>query len=94
MAEKTYLKCSAKERKTPYGDALRVSVKVEELIRFANEHGNARGYLNLDISRRREVGQYGDTHSVVLDRWEPKARAEATTAPAHAPVMDDSDIPF
>ena len=72
---KTYLKCSAKEKRfTDGGSLISLSVKVSELIDFAKRHGNDRGYLNLTISPRREVGQYGDTHSVKLDTYEPKKR--------------------
>lgn len=74
MSDKVFLKCSAKASK--YG--IRVGVKVEDLIAFAKQHGNDRGYLNLEIKERREVGQYGDTHSVTLDTFDPKAKSESS----------------
>ena len=40
-----------------------------EVIQFIQAHTNERGYLNLNISKRNEVGQYGDTHSISLDTW-------------------------
>lgn len=73
MADKTFLRCSAKEKEfRSGGSVIRLGVKVEDLIAFAKEHGNERGYLNLSISKRRSVGQYGDTHSVSLDTYEPR----------------------
>jgi hypothetical protein len=70
---KTYLKCSAKEYKfTSGGSVLNVGVRVDEIIAFAKEHGNERGYLNLTVSQRKEVGQYGQTHSVYLDAYDAK----------------------
>jgi hypothetical protein len=85
MADKVFLKCSAKERSFSNGGTkLNISVKVEELVRFAREHANSKGYINLTVSRRREPGTYGDTHSVLLDTWEPRPR-EASHAPGDEP---------
>lgn len=83
MADKIFLKCSAKEKTfSNGGSVIRLGVKVEDLLAFAKQHGNERGYLNLQIGARREVGQYGDTHSVTLDTYEaPRQQA----APADEP---------
>ncbi len=70
MTEKIYLKSSAKEKIFPNGGSvLNIGIKAEELIQFIQAHTNERGYLNLNISKRNEVGQYGDTHSISLDTW-------------------------
>lgn len=72
MSERVFLKCSAKEKSFGNGGTkLLIGVKVEDLIAFAKAHGNERGYLNLAVTSRREVGQYGDTHSVALDTFTP-----------------------
>lgn len=85
MADKTFLKCSAKQKTFSNGNSiLTLGVKVEDLIAFARQHANERGYINLVIQERREPGKYGDTHSVALDTYEPKKR-EAFTA---------ADVPF
>lgn len=81
MAEKVYLKCSAKERKGQYGPKLTIGVKAADLIAFVNQHANERGYVNLIVQARKEVGQYGDTHSVMLDDYQPLHKA----APAEEP---------
>lgn len=75
MADKVYLKCSAKSKTGKFGDVLLVGVKAEDLIDFADRHKNARGYVNLVISARKGPGQYGDTHSVALDTFEPSKGA-------------------
>lgn len=60
---------------------------------------NENGWVNLDQTRRKEVGKYGETHSMVIDLWKP------TTPPANTPVKpttemngvvteDSSDLPF
>ena len=76
MAEKQYLRCSAKEKTFRNGNAIiNLGVKVEDLIAFAKAHANDRGYLNLVVSPRRSPGQYGDTHSVYLDDYVPSRRS-------------------
>jgi hypothetical protein len=81
-----FLKCSAKKREFPNGGSLlNLGIKSEDLTVFIAEHTNERGYLNLTIKERREVGRYGDTHAVTLDTW---------VAPPKAVPVTDSDIPF
>ena len=46
-------------------------MNVEKFIAFLNQHKNAKGYVNLGISERREVSQYGETHTAWLDTWQP-----------------------
>jgi hypothetical protein len=75
--EKIFLKCSAKQKSFSNGGSiLTIGVKVEDLIAFAKQHANDRGYLNLVISERRETGKYGDTHSVTLDTFTPTRQSE------------------
>lgn len=98
MADKIYLKCSAKARTTQFGEVLNLGIKVEDLADFCRKHKNERGYLNLTISPRRETGQYGDTHSVYLDTYTPRtgagARQDAEAFSRHADPVTSDDIPF
>lgn len=98
MAEKIYLgKCSAKEIDTQYGPMLKLGLHVDTLIEFAKKHCNSKGYINLNISRRREPSQYGDTHSVALDTWEPRG-GQQPAAPRQPAIpqqpVDNSEPPF
>lgn len=75
MAEKIYVKCSAKQRTFDNGGSvINLGFKVDELIEFARQHRNQGGYLNLVVAERRTPGQYGDTHTVYLDTYTPKGR--------------------
>jgi hypothetical protein len=75
MSEKTYLKCSAKAKTfRDGGSVILIGAKAADLIAFAQQHANDRGYVNLKVQQRREPGQYGDTHSVMLDDYQPKAK--------------------
>ena len=107
MATKTYVpKSSAKQVETSFGPLIKLSFQTEALKAFLAEHTNEKGYINFTISERKEVGQYGDTHSVVLDDWKPSDRGEAAPAAkskasaggkpakAKAPDADEADIPF
>ena len=70
MTEKIWLKCSAKEKIFANGGSvLNIGIKAEDLTQFIEAHTNERGYLNVNIIKRNEVGQYGDTHSISLDTW-------------------------
>ena len=72
MPEKQYInKCKVKEEVFTYQGnqikVLKVGLNMEELQKFEKN-----GYVNVTISKRREVGKYGDTHSMYLNEYEPK----------------------
>lgn len=85
-----YVKCSAKEKQGKFGPVLLLGFKADVLRELATQ-ANARGYVNLAITARKEVGAYGDTHTVKLDTYEPKQRDESV-AWNQTPTVDD--IPF
>ena len=73
MTEKIYLKCNAKEKVFNNGSSLiSIGINANELTQFIARNTNERGYINLTVQKRREPGQYGDTHMVTLDTWEAK----------------------
>jgi hypothetical protein len=85
--EKIYVKnVSVKEGK--FG--LKLSGKAEDVIAQIKANTNSRGYFNWNIDKRREVGKYGETHSVSVDTWEPTQKTE----PAKTFAKDDGDLPF
>ena len=92
MAQKTYAPGQAKERQTPFGPVVRWGVKVDDLIAFAQQHKNERGYINMDIIPRKEPGRYGETHSVVLDDY-VKGSGKTAPSPASGPETN-WDVPF
>ena len=73
MSEKIYVpKCSAKETQFPDGGKLlKIGFHADTLAEFVRNHANDRGYVNFVVTRRKEVGQHGETHSVSLDTWQP-----------------------
>jgi hypothetical protein len=73
---KTYVNgVSVKEKVFDNGSLLRMGISVDKVVEFLKANKNSGGYVNLIISPRKEVGQYGDTHSVYLDTWEPNKKS-------------------
>jgi hypothetical protein len=67
MADKIYIKASVKQSK--FG--LNLSGKAEDVIAQLKEHTNEKGYFNWEINPRKEIGKYGETHSVTVNQWKP-----------------------
>jgi broad-specificity NMP kinase len=61
---------SAKQIETQYGQMMKVSMSradVEKLQANLNE----KGYVNLKIQERQSADKFGNTHSVLIDTWQP-----------------------
>lgn len=98
---KTYIDgSSCKAIQGQFGEFYNISFNLEKLQEYANE----KGYVNMTMSKRREPGQYGDTHYFTLNDWKPSEdwqSAAPTAAPSNdgapAPKGDDisvEDLPF
>ena len=60
----------AKEINGNFGAFHRISFNKQDLETMMNNL-NAKGYINLNMNKRREPSQYGQTHSLTIDTWEP-----------------------
>ncbi len=60
----------AKENNGQYGTFHRVSFSKQDL-EILMQNLNSKGYVNLNMNKRREVSQFGQTHSLVIDTWQP-----------------------
>ena len=66
---KTYIDgASCKAINGQFGEFFNISFNIEKLQQYANE----KGYVNITMSKRREVGQYGDTHYFTLNEYNPE----------------------
>jgi hypothetical protein len=92
--EKTYVpRCSAKVKKFESGNSiLKLSFHAQTMADWLLAHANEKGYVNLGVSRRKEVGKYGDTHCVWLDTWKPEPKPADAAAPSDA--MENDAPPF
>lgn len=93
MADKKYIGGSAKAVSTQYGDILNLSLKLEDMQAIVNE----KGYVNMSVLKRKELGQYGDTHYVVENDYQKNREANgAPSAPVGGPSTKaaEMDVPF
>ena len=66
---KTYIDwTSCKAINWQFWEFFNMSFNLEKLQQYANE----KGYVNMTMSKRKEVGQYGDTHYFTLNEWSPE----------------------
>lgn len=90
-----YVPGSARARQASFGEVIRLSFPVEKLIPFLQQHANAKGYVNVELTRRTEPSQFGDTHTMKLDTWQPDAsKAKRQFVDDVAAAVSDEDIPF
>lgn len=69
MAEKHYIKGTAKAVPTQYGEILNLSLSLDDL-KTCKVHN---GYIRLQVSKRQSEGKYGETHSVTENTYEKPA---------------------
>lgn len=73
---KTYIDgTSCKAVNGQFGEFFNMSFNIEKLQQYANE----KGYVNITMSKRKEPGQYGDTHYFTLNEWTPENNNSGTT---------------
>lgn len=84
-----------KSRSTKFGTAQKIGLSkkdVELLLAKLND----KGYVNLDLFPRKAEGKHGETHTLVIDEWQPdpaKAKKDAKK-PSKEDHPDDEEIPF
>ena len=61
---------------------LKVSINVDVFIAELKKDRNDKGYVNLDISERKQVSDSGISHSVKLDTWQPQHGKQPINSPA------------
>ena len=88
MADLIYINgTQIKEISGEYGSFFNMSIKYDAL----KEHVNEKGYINMTISKRKEVGQYWDTHYATLNTWvKPEEKKENN----NSWDISVEDIPF
>ncbi len=93
---KTYIDwTSCKAVNWQFWEFFNMSFNIEKLQQYANE----KGYINMTMSKRKEPGQYGDTHYFVLNEWSPEWSSSNNNQPQNINNDNNSeisieDIPF
>ncbi len=90
---KTYIDgTSCKAINGQFGEFFNMSFNVEKLQQYVND----KWYVNMTMSKRKEPGQYGDTHYFTLNEWTPEWVTNNTPQNNDNNPWDISieDIPF
>lgn len=90
---KTYIEwASCKAVNWQFWEFFNMSFNIEKLSQYANE----KGYVNVVMSKRKEPGQYGDTHYFTLNEWNPESNQSSPKSSQNNSSDDISveDIPF
>jgi len=92
---KTYIDgASCKAINGQFGEFFNMSFNIEKLQQYANE----KGYVNITMSKRREVGQYGDTHYFTLNEYNPENNQNSANNNSSQNNSSDEisveDVPF
>lgn len=91
MADKNYIGGSAKVVSTQFGEIINLSLKLEDMQKIVNE----KGYVNMSVMKRKEPGQYGDTHYVVENDYQKNREANGTSTPSTPSTKSaEMDVPF
>jgi len=80
MSEQKVYVGGAKEINGNFGAFHKISFSHNDL-NMLMEHLNEKGYVNLAMNRRREPSQYGQTHSLVIDTWQPQPQGQMPQPP-------------
>lgn len=89
MAEKIYV-WSGKTITTKYGDMLGISFNRTDLQKMM-DNLNEKDWINLNVAPRKDVGKYGETHSITIYKPEGKVEKKATKT---VEDIDFDSIPF
>ena len=75
--------------------SIKFSGKTDEVIAQLLAITNDKGYFNLEIGKKKEVGKYGDTHYLKVDDWKPEQKAQAPVGnPNNPDNLGDDSFPF
>ena len=79
-----------KSVQTKYGEILKCGINVNFFIDWLQKNKNEKGYVNVDILKRKAEGKYGETHYAVLNEYKKQDNNKQVK---HDDV-NLSDIPF
>lgn len=72
--------------------SIKFSGKTDEVIAQLLAITNDKGYFNLEIGKKKEVGKYGDTHYLKVDDWKPEQKVAPVGSTGNPNNPDD--FPF
>lgn len=97
MADHIYCGSGKDKEFADGGHLLTVTLNIDELLANYEQYGfttNAgKRTIKVKVSRRREVGQYGETHTVELDTWKPENASQSTQNASNGNSYQKRDNP-
>lgn len=85
---------SGKTRSGQYGDFQAVSICMTDIPKeHISTASNGKQYVNITISKKKEVDQYGKDLTVVIDTWKPEKK-EQVQEPSQSVIDESQDLPF
>ena len=86
MSDKKYVGTG---RQAPNGmEIVNISIAESKVKDFWSEYNGER-YLRLGVSKKKEADQYGKTHSVYIDEWQPTSNNNNQSKAEPVKVADD-----
>ena len=86
MSDKKYVGTG---RQAPNGmEIVNISIAESKVKEFWSEYNGER-YSRLGVSKKREADQYGKTHSVYIDEWQPNSNNNNQSKAEPVKVADD-----
>lgn len=98
MAEKKYCGCGKVKVFQNGSEMLRLSFKADDVSLLADNLKN--GWVNVNISKRKEPSKAGMTHYGYIDDWTPQGQSEQPEAgfdsppPKREAARPDGGLPF
>ena len=94
MSEQKIYVGNGKQIDTQYGKLLKLSFSKKDLELMLSKL-NAKGYINLNCNERKSESEWGHTHSMQIDDWQPNQNGQqqgqqANNVPqtSYNPAMD------
>jgi len=82
MAEHIYIGSGKEKTFQNGGSVISISLEIDELERIYEAYGfktkSGKRYVRLTVGKRREVGKYGETHTLEVDTWKPDQNAQGS----------------
>jgi len=105
MSEKIYVGNGKEKTFDNGGSIINVTLDVDDLAKAFKEYGwttpGQKRKIKVNVSKGRELDQYGNTHYVVVDTWKPTATPETHSNTADVTKQDSvtndtfqDDVPF
>lgn len=89
---------SGKTRSGQYGSFESVSLCLDDIpAEHITTASNGKRYVNITVSKKKEVDKYGKDLSVTVDTWKPEGKQDQTASQAPSkPVaqVSEDELPF